>query len=250
AQNGLGIELDLQITRDQVLLVAHDATIEQWTGGKAKRAWNSMTSDDITKLEGTFGPVTHFSQVLGLAKEFPEMQMAVHLKGGNQTAPFVQKIIETLKNEKGLFPRILIFDLKPDIGKIIRQALPGISLAASIAHEYDIARFKDITHGTLMSIEEILPLGQIFDWVWMDEWDRSTMHEGSKDLYNPEVVEPLRKRGFKIAMISPGLHKADGHEDGQSVKAIQKRWKSMIASSPDAICTDYPARLLTSLKTS
>jgi glycerophosphoryl diester phosphodiesterase len=250
ATQGFGIELDLQMTRDQVLIVAHDATVESWTGGKAKKAWSSFSNDEILKLETALGPIARFTQVLSLAKEFPQLQLAIHLKGTNQSPAFVHKLVDALSLEKDLYPRTLIFDLKLDVATTLRRALPGIGLAPSVSDEYDISRYQSSVNGTLMSVEDVLTHKQVFNWVWMDEWDRSAMHDPIKTFYASEHVERLRKKGFKIALISPELHKAEGHQDGVEQKAMQARWFELIELKPDAICTDYPARLSLSLKNS
>jgi hypothetical protein len=52
----------------------------------------------------------------------------------------------------------------------------------------------------------------------------------------------------KVAMISPELHKIEGHQDAESLKTLNRRWREMLSLKPEAICTDYPARLSALLK--
>jgi glycerophosphoryl diester phosphodiesterase len=248
-ESGYGIELDVQMTRDQILLVAHDATVEKWSQGKGQRRWNSLSLAEIIKLEAMFGPVARLSQVLSLAEEFRDLQLAIHLKGNVQTDPFLQIFVAEMKAHSHLHERILLFDLKKEAALALRGTLPGIGLAASVADAYDIQRFQKMAHGTLMTVEELAGLKTLFNWAWMDEWDRLGPQEPAKTLYAPESVERLRKKGFKIAMISPELHKAEGHQDAASETALKRRWQELSNMRPDAICTDYPARFLGSSKT-
>jgi glycerophosphoryl diester phosphodiesterase len=248
AERGFGIEVDLQLTRDQAFLIAHDSTVERWTNGRSKVLWSSLGSEEVTKLSANFGPVCWFLQILALMQEFPALQVAIHLKGVNQTGPFVKKLTDVLKAHVQYFSRLLLFDLKSEIAVTLLRALPGIGIAPSVSDEYDVARFQASTHGTLMSLDDAFEQGRVFNWLWLDEWDRSGANESLKSLYNDDVFSKIRKKGLKVAIVSPELHKNEGHPDAQSDAAIQMRWDEIIRFKPDAICTDYPARLLMALK--
>jgi len=248
AEMGFGLELDLQLTADQVLIVTHDATLERWSQGKVKHPWSKVKNSALVPLEAAFSPIARFAQVLTLAHEFPNLQLAIHVKGPNQTSQFMLKLVEALKENSALLPRILIFDLKKESVPGLKQVLPGVGLAASVADDYDVARFQSLTHGTLLTLNEFLAKKTLYSWAWLDEWDRAALNAPAKALYTPEVVESLRKNGAKVAMISPELHRAEGHQDAETVKCLERRWSDMLSLKPDAICTDYPARLSKFLK--
>lgn len=142
AEKSYGVELDLQMTKDQVLLVAHDSNIERWSLGRAKHSWSTLMNDEILKLENTFGSIARLPQVLALAEDFPSLHFAIHLKGANQSKIFIQELIETLTLSENIFSRILIFDVKLETAAALRRALPGIGLAPSVADEYDITRYQ------------------------------------------------------------------------------------------------------------
>jgi glycerophosphoryl diester phosphodiesterase len=248
AEKGLGLELDLQLTADHVLIVAHDATLERWSEGTVKRAWATFKDSDLLRLEAAFSPLARFTQVLTLAHDFPNLHLAIHVKGTNQTSQFMLKLVEVLKEHASLFPRILLFDLKRETVLGLKQALPGIGLAASVADDYDIVRFQNMTNGTLLTVTEFLAKKTLYTWAWLDEWDRVSLTEPAKALYTSELVDRLHKNGVKVAMISPELHKIEGHQDAESLKTLNRRWREMLSLKPEAICTDYPARLSALLK--
>lgn len=250
AAQGFGIELDLQMTKDQGLLVAHDSNTARWSGGRANHDWSSLSNAEVLKLEAEYGPVARLPQILALAEEFSALHLAIHLKGTNQSQIFIQELTKSLAPAENIFDRILIFDVSIETGAALGRAFPGIGLAPSVAHDYDITRYQALAHGTLYSLDQVLTQRHIFNWLWLDEWDRRALHNQAKELYSKENFEEIRRRGFKIAVISPELHKAEGHQDGENEGALKTRWKAILDLQPDAICTDYPARLLESLKTS
>lgn len=241
ATQGFGIELDLQITKESELIVAHDATTEHWSQGKVKKNWFDLSGAELAELENNWGPLCRLKEALGLANEFPSAMLAIHLKGQNQNDTFTKALAKSLLPQRNIFQRILIFDLKVSTAGFLRKACPGIGLAPSVAHAFDVQRFQSVAHGTLFAPQDILGQDGPYNWVWLDEWDRAAVDGKSKALYE-ETITTFQNNGFMVAVISPELHKAEKHQDAESLEALEKRWREILKLKPHAVCTDYPAR--------
>ena len=90
----------------------------------------------------------------------------------------------------------------------------------------------------------------IFDWAWLDEWDRTDKNNSIKTLYNAKNFAVLKKYKFKIALVTPELHSTspdllggESHQDAADHNLLFTRIKKIIKLNPDAICTDYPDRV-------
>lgn len=241
AERGFGVELDLQFTRDQHWIVAHDATIERWSSGAGRQPWSALTMGEIAKLGANFGPIASLKETLELARAFPRLTLALHFKGANQRGPLVSALGAALAPWKDLHTRLLIFDLKFDTAAALRRALPAIGLAPSVVHEFDIQRYQTLCHGTLSLAGPVKSRRNDFDWVWLDEWDRLGQGETRKDFY-AEAIGEFHAKGFKVAVISPELHRDELHQDAEPMPTLTRRWRDLIRLGPNAICTDYPAR--------
>ena len=130
---------------------------------------------------------------------------------------------------------------------IIKQKIPTIQLAPSVAHSYDIKRYNQAVGGTLISVEDALNHKELCDWVWLDEWDLFGPGNSQKKFYTHDTFSSLRNAGYKIALVTPELHSTspgllggESHPDASSKGKLFTRIKEIITFSPDAICTDYP----------
>ena len=172
---------------------------------------------------------------------------ALHLKGGFQEKKYLDILLKSLKQNKNVLRKIIIFDVKTDTAKYLKSNLPQIILAPSVAHPYDIERYNVAVKRTLMPIEETIQNRHLFDWVWLDEWDLTGGNNSTKILYNEDNFNTLRKYGFKIALVTPELHATspnllggESHQSAKDVETLKKRINEIIKLKPDAICTDYP----------
>ncbi len=110
-------------------------------------------------------------------------------------------------------PTHFVFDLYPSVARELRATFSDLGLAVSACHPYDVQRFSDVTGQTLLTVEGPTSLRGVCDWLWLDEWDRKAREPEGKNLYSNEVVKRAQREGFKLAAISPELHKSEGHED-------------------------------------
>ena len=238
---GFGVELDLQLTADSELIVTHDLTSERWSQGKTVRPWSALARADFSAFEGECGALCTMPEALALVSEFPSVTMAIHVKGQNQSVVFIKALAKALMPFHQFFSRLLVFDLKVAPAGLLRKACPGIGLAPSVAHVFDVQRCQSVAQGTLYSPLEILSHEGPYNWVWLDEWDRRAVDGKSKALYE-ETTETFLSHGFNVALISPELHKGEKHQDAENLQVLEKRWREILKLKVNAICTDYPAR--------
>jgi len=237
---GFGLEFDLQFTKDGQMIVSHDPVMD-------------LSNSHLISL----------SDLLSLIMKSGAELSALHLKHTWQKTEYLDKLLVEL--QKVDTERFIIFDVKIETAKYLKERNPKLHLASSVSHQYDIERYNGVVGGTLITIEEAIKNKNLFDWVWLDEWDRSIPDGGdpstrakhgtgqSKTFYNKENFDLLRKNGFKIALVTPELHATspgllggESHQDAKDHQTLVKRLHEIITLKPDAICTDWPD-LVTSL---
>jgi hypothetical protein len=249
---GFGLEFDFQITRDREIIIFHDKTlarISEWFGEKKI---SDLWSSDILERE-YFG--CHIISLSSLLSEIERRTAtcAIHWKGSLQTQRAdIDLILECLMSFS--LSNIMLFDLKPETAKYIQSKL-SIAMAPSVAHTYDRKRFNDYVDGTLISIEEALVNRDIYQWLWLDEWDLLDEKNGDKVLYCKEIFQKARERDYKIAIVSPELHAmspallgGESHPDAENSERLELKMMEILELSPDLVCTDYPDRVKSMLR--
>jgi glycerophosphoryl diester phosphodiesterase len=237
--HGFGVELDMQLNSQGEIIVAHDSTATRWSQGRCNQKWSEISIPQLRVLEQDCGKIPLLKDVLQLAKE-QSMHLAIHLKGANQSSQVLNSFINLMSSWKNSFEQFLVFDCKLTTAKILREKLPTLNLAPSIATSSDIARYNTSTDSTLYSLDNILN-ERTFAWAWLDEWQPT--------LYEKQTFERLRDANINSVVISPELHKTEKHPDAQDLKTLESRWKQILSFKPDAICTDYPTRVANLLET-
>ena len=232
-KRGFGIEFDPNFTKDGIV-VWHDATFERFSGKR----------------------LPTFDEVMDLIRKSSSKINALHFKGKYQNPEDTKLLIERLKKNFDVLPKILIFDVKPETAAILLEAFPDLQLSPSVAHQHDVYRFNSTVAETLIetSVAEKMLKDGIFGkypWVWLDEWDLEDKERGEKKLYTREVFDKMRAARAKIALVtpelhgtSPGLYGGESHPDSKDQETLFKRIKEIIDLQPDAICTDYPEEVL------
>jgi hypothetical protein len=188
-------------------------------------------------------------QLSELFSRYPVKSMhALHLKAQYQNEAFLDKLTEKIDSWNP--ESLIIFDLKPETAKHLKQVNPKWHLAPSVAHEYDIKRYNECVGRTLISINEAIQNKTLFDWVWLDEWDLNDEEGEAKTLYTAELFKKLRTESFKIALVTPELHATspsllggEVHQDAKNKEKLFKRIKEIVELEPDMICTDYPQKI-------
>jgi hypothetical protein len=175
------------------------------------------------------------------------LRSALHLKSYVQDDP---ALLDTLLSHD--LSEVIIFDVTIKTAQYLKSKNPALTLAPSVAHPYDIERYNSAVGGTLYTIDEVLAHRELFDWAWLDEWDRADKNGGSKTFYNADTFARLREAGLKIALVTPELHGTspgllggEAHEDARDHEALMARIEEIIDLKPDLVCTDYPDEVRT-----
>ncbi len=244
---GYGLEFDIRLTSDNVPVIIHDANLKRISGGADERAINGVSSAEILAMEFGGCHVTTFANLLNLieTKQVNGMISAFHLKNTAQDQATLDIVLDHLKNtDPGKY---ILFDVKIETAKYLKSKNPKLMLAPSVAHPYDIKRYNEVVGHTLLSVDEVIENKNLFDWVWLDEWDTADENWGLKTLYNTETFGIMREYGFKIALVTPELHASspgllggEAHADAQNHESLMGRIKEIVELLPDAVCTDFP----------
>lgn len=244
---GFGLEFDLQFAKDGALVVSHDADLERLTRGRDERKIGAVNSAELMEMDFSGCHLVSFMDLLRMIAESLDNRSinAIHIKSRIQEPKHLDKILEQMRGVD--VGRFVLFDLKIEAARYLKEKNSGLRLAASVAHQYDIERYNNAVGGTLLPIERVIENKDVYDWVWLDEWDRTDKSGGAKSLYNKETFERFRNAGFQIALITPELHATspgllggEAHQDAATETKLKKRFEEIIALHPDAICTDYP----------
>jgi hypothetical protein len=211
---GFGLEFDLHFTKEGDMIISHTSPVYE--------------SDPH---------VISLSELIALIMKSSAKLSALHLKHTWQKPEYLDKLLAEL--EKVDTERLIIFDVKIETAQYLKEKSPRLHLAPSVSHPYDIERYSGAVGGTLITLEQAIQNKNLFDWVWLDEWD--------KTLYNKENFALLRNNGFKIALVTPELHATspgllggESHQDALNKETLTKRIKEIIILKPNAVCTDWP----------
>ena len=245
-RRGFGLEFDIRLSKDNVMIAIHDQNLRRISKGKDNRAIADITSVELLSmdLDGA-----HLITVHDLLEEIDKHTTggpsAIHLKKASQTREYLDIILEELSKRN--IDKYILFDTTIETALYIREKNPKLHIAASVSHPYDIKRYNDVTGGTLYSLDKVIENKHLFDWAWLDEWDLSDEGGGEKKLLTSEAFTRLREVGLKIALITPELHGTspgliggEVHPDAKPFERLAERLAEIVKLGPDAICTDYP----------
>ena len=244
---GYGLEFDLQPAADGSIVIIHDSNLKRISSGSDTRQIRQVNADEILAMRFAGCRLTTLPALLSeiVKKQTKGQVSALHLKHSAQDKVLLDHTLSHLKEAR--LEQLIVFDVELDTARFLKKQLLGLRLAPSVAHPYDIKRFNEVVGGTLMSVEEAIANRDLFDWVWLDEWDLDDEKGKKKSLYNEQVFRTLREAGLKIAVVSPELHGSspgllggEAHPDAQTHDRLMKRIEEIITMKPDAICTDYP----------
>lgn len=247
-KRGFGLEFDIRITKDKKIVVFHDKDLSRIDIENGDKKIEDLFEQEIITKKYNSCHIASLSAILELIKNSSAL-CALHFKGELQTKENINLLLKYLDNFN--INNLIIFDVKRETSLYIKSKNNNIKLAPSVAHPYDIERFNRFVNETLISIDEAIRDKDLYDWVWLDEWDRSDYNLGEKLLYKEENIKKFRDVGLKIAIVSPELHSTspkllggEKHQDAEDIFKLEKRIKEIIKLEPDIICTDHPDKVL------
>ncbi|MEN9920678.1 MAG: Glycerophosphoryl diester phosphodiesterase family [Candidatus Parcubacteria bacterium] len=247
---GWGLEFDVRITNDGVPVISHDASLGRLTN-KEEPAITEMTADEFLNTPLPNGSTLTFDELITMMRSYASTTKsihALHLKHHNQTSGELELLLPYLAKLVDL--PIIIFDVTPSVARLIKESIPSLQLSASVAHPYDILRHNSAVGETLLSLEELEQNRDVYDWAWLDEWDRTDAEKAEKALYTKETVIKLQTLAIKSVVVSPELHATspkllggESHQDAVNIDSLGARWQEIAKLQADAICTDYPHKV-------
>jgi glycerophosphoryl diester phosphodiesterase len=239
---GIGLQMDLQPAGDE-LIVWQEGDLKRWTRGAVAKNWSELDSTELQALEAQYGKLCRWHEIIQLMTKVTGIFAAIHVKAANQNEKFFAQLEAELAKSQDFHGRLVIFGLTKSWAERLRLVFNNIGIAPTVAHPFDIKRFGEQCGSTLLTLEECLFNNDIFNWVWLDEWDRTDEAAKFKVLYDQKTMTALKGAGFQIALNSPELHRSEKHPDSQNTDRIERRWRDILEFEVDAICTDYPTRL-------
>lgn len=217
-RNGFSLEIDVQKTKDDFLVISHDNNLKR-VHGVNKNVTDSNIGE-ISSLVPSMIDICYFIQ-----DHLQQGQIvAIHVKDETQG-----NIIELLTDEITKYfleDKVIVFDLTKEGAEEMKKLNPKIKIGMSVAEKrvFDFIYLWD-------DVKEF----KYYDIVWWDEW-----HSG---LYTKDNAEKIKKAGKINYVISPELHKNENHPKSKTLKDIQSVWAELIKMKVDGICTDYPNEL-------
>jgi glycerophosphoryl diester phosphodiesterase len=251
SKNDLGLEFDIRMTLDKKFVISHENNLTRLTNGKDLRLISEMHSSDIKNIKMNESDRLSFLEEILILIGNSNTISALHLKGDMQSENFLKILVENLKPFSYLFEKqLILFDIRPEAGRFLKNHFPDINIAASVSHEFDILRFNKYTFNTLLTISELIEYKEIYSWAWLDEWDLKAPNNTNKNLVNAKNITILKDNNLKIAAVSPELHATsphllagESHEYGNNKMLLKKCWNEWDQFNIDALCTDYATSL-------
>jgi glycerophosphoryl diester phosphodiesterase len=244
---GFGLEFDVRPMRDGKFAVCHDDTLGRLSGGVSMAPIASLDVEGLRAAPVRGGRLCELTELLELLTVDGAGLAALHVKHACQTDAVLDALTQNLRPAlQALGERLLLFDLLPHSAARLRRTLPEARLGASVAHDFDVERFGTATGNTLLTLERFWGCRELYDWAWLDEWDRVDRAGGRKKFVTGDTIRRLRDGGFAVAAVSaelhamsPGILTTEAHEDASSPAKLLTRWTDWVEAEIDAICTDH-----------
>lgn len=246
-QRWFGLEFDINFSKDMVPFIFHDSSLERITSWNDRRKFIDLSIKDILSYDLYWNSFISFEKLLEEINNYRKIwkYSALHLKAKFQEKRYIDIILKILGDFKDIENKVCIFDLKIETAKYIKSKNKNLKLFASVSHKYDIDRYNVYTWNTLLSIDEFLSNLNLYEWAWLDEWDRKDKI-WEKSLYNGENFNIIRNKNKLIWLVTPELHGKspwllwwEMHDDCRDLEILKSRFKEIINLKPDFICSDY-----------
>lgn len=135
------IECDINMTKDSILILMHDATLERTSTGKGKVNEHTFQEIKKLKLKDTQGEITGY--------KIPTLEQALEWGAGRviftldvkKNVPY-NLVIDAIRNKKAEANSIIITYSAAQAAKVNRLA-PDLMISASIKNEKDLLRLND-----------------------------------------------------------------------------------------------------------
>lgn len=130
AENDYGIELDLQLTTDDALVVFHDTSLERMTGVNKRLIDCSFAELQQMRLLDTDQKIPLFTDVLKVIRK--DTPLIVEIKSDGRYIETVKKAVEILRGYDGLYN---IESFNPMVVKYLKDHEPDI-IRGQLSYDY------------------------------------------------------------------------------------------------------------------
>ena len=193
------IEFDLHRSKDGILVVIHDETVDRTTNGRGKVS--EMTFEQLQKLDAGNGQsIPSLKQVIDLARENVKMDMEIKEEG-------IEKDVVEAIEKNGIAGQCMVSSFIYDSIKKVKELNPDIMTAAILDR---------------MPGDVVKCLDTLFDGVNT----RTLMI--SKKIANEPFIGEARRYGFRI-----GIWNADTPEEIESLAAMDPYY--LCSNYPDRL---------------
>ena len=120
-KNGFAIELDVQLSKDNVVMVFHDYTLKRMTGAEGKLSDLTLKELKELSLLNSDEKIPTFMEVLEIVNG--KVPLLVELKGENLDSSLCPKVADILKDYKGEY---CVESFNPLLIKNIKKYLPDV----------------------------------------------------------------------------------------------------------------------------
>lgn len=228
------LELDLKMTKDSVLIIMHDNTIDRTTSGKGKP--EDFTFEELMKLRlrNGLGRVSDHHTIPAFASFLKEAKgkIILDVDKGYDYFPWV---IKMLREENMLQQAIINIPANTTLEEVEKVCGPI---------DEDITIMPVIEFMNVQKAQEVIESyfrhkRTIFQIVWKDD-------EAIKEV----DFNALHKKGFPVWVNSLWASRSGGHNDDRAVEQNQpdETWGWLINKGATVIQTDRPRELLQYLR--
>lgn len=218
-----GLELDIHATRDGVLVVAHDATVERMTDGQGAIA--DMTVAALQRLDAGYhwtadggrtfpfrGTGLYLPTLEEMFARFGRTRINIDIK---QRRPSIVRPFVDLIRRYGMAENVLVGSFHGDTLAEFRRACPEVITAGSMA---EVRRFFILNKLRL-------------PWLYRGRAQAFQLPEYSDDTHvvTPRFVRNVQRRGVQVHV--------------WTVNAVDDM-RRLLEWGVDGIITDYPDRLM------
>ena len=208
AQRADMVELDVQRTADDVLVVFHDDTTERWNG---REAIGELTWSALKELRIGGEPVATFDELCAWAA-WTRIPLNVELK-----VPGIEPPVVAMMRDYKLVEQVIVSSFHPAALAAMREVAPEYALA--------------VLHGQRWGRPEVLLRGA-WPLLALRRIEAAAWHPASKLPMLRRLVPLVRRRGYRVNVWTV--------DDPGEMRAL-------IKLGVDGIITNYPARLRTLL---
>ncbi|MBQ3235698.1 MAG: glycerophosphodiester phosphodiesterase [Clostridia bacterium] len=182
-----GIETDVQVTKDGVLVLFHDDTLERVTGEKG--SIKDYTYKELQKFwvkkDNFKDKIPTFEDFLLHFKDF-NLTFAIELKVGG-----VEKAVADMIKKYGVQEKVIVTSFNYDYLKIFKSFAPNIKLGY-LTDKVDNSTIEKLLNDKFY---EICPEGRLVNKENVDKWHSLGLNVRAWGIYNEEIMKAVYNAG-------------------------------------------------------